>query len=250
MKISLIGCGTIGKEIALAFEKKTINGTLTALYDFIPKKSDELKSILKNNSPIIAKNIQEAVNVSDFIIECASQNAVDQISKLAFVQKKDIFILSVGALIAFPNILKSAQKHNCKVYFPSGAIAGLDAIRGAKLSKITSAVLVTRKPPEALGLKLKTEKIIFNGTAKEAIKKYPANINVAAALSLAGIGAEKTKVRIIADPKVKRNTHEIEVLSASGRIFTRTENLPSPGNPKTSYLASLAAISYLQEILK
>ncbi|OGS17944.1 MAG: aspartate dehydrogenase [Elusimicrobia bacterium RIFOXYA2_FULL_40_6] len=248
MKISLIGCGTIGKEIAIAFEKKIVNGSLVALYDFIPEKSDELKEILKNNSPIIAKNIHEAVSIADFVIECASQKAVEEISKPAFSQKKDIFILSVGALIVFPHILKSAKKHNCKVYFPSGAIAGLDAIRGAKLSKISSAVLSTRKPPEALGLKLKTEKVIFNGTAKEAIKKFPANINVAAALSLAGIGPEKTKVRIIADPKVKRNTHEIEVISGSGRIFTRTENLPSPSNPKTSYLASLSAISYLKEI--
>ncbi|OGS21161.1 MAG: aspartate dehydrogenase [Elusimicrobia bacterium RIFOXYA2_FULL_39_19] len=247
-KIALIGCGTIGKEIALAIDKKNINATITAIYDVIPEKAEDLKNILKNNFPIITGTIKEAVGTCDLIVECASQNAVNEISKTAFPSKKDVFILSVGALIAYPQIMKSARRFNVKVLFPSGAIAGLDAVRAAKLSGIVSSTLTTRKPPVALGLNLKKEKIIFRGSAKDAIKKFPANINVAAALSICSIGPENTKVIIIADPKIKRNTHEIEVISKSGRILARTENMPSPDNPKTSYLASLSAIANLREL--
>ena len=105
---------------------------------------------------------------------------------------------------------------------------------------------------EALGIKLETiekETLLFEGTASEAVKAFPANVNVAATISLAGIGFERTKVRVIADPTLSRNVHEITVEGEFGKLSTRVENLPSPENPKTSYLAALSAISTLKKIL-
>src|SRR3989339_1763174 len=109
-KIALIGCGTIGKEIALAFENKVINGELAALYDVNHEKAQEPKEILKTNSPVITREMKQAVSIADFIIETASQKAVIEISKYAFSRKKDIFILSVGSLVTYPDIFKRAKQ--------------------------------------------------------------------------------------------------------------------------------------------
>jgi aspartate dehydrogenase len=153
-----------------------------------------------------------------------------------------------------------AKRHGKRLYVPSGAIAGLDAIKGAMLGRVFKVTLTTRKSPRALegapyvvkkGIDLgalKEPTTIFSGSAEEAVPAFPANINVAAALSLAGIGADKTLVRIIADPACDKNIHEIEVEGDFGRLVTRMENVPSPHNPKTSYMAALSAIGLLQRI--
>ncbi|MBA7660637.1 L-aspartate dehydrogenase [subsurface metagenome] len=169
--------------------------------------------------------------------------------------------MSVGGLLGNEDLLDLAKKKDCKIYLPSGALAGLDGVKSASVGRIDSITLTTRKPPE--GLKgapyiirnkidldaIIKETVIFEGSANEAVEGFPKNINVSAALSLAGIGAEKTRVRIIADPNLKRNIHEVEVKGEFGRLVSRTENLPSPKNPKTSYLACLSAIATLKGIV-
>ncbi|MDI6642057.1 MAG: aspartate dehydrogenase [Elusimicrobiota bacterium] len=248
-KISLIGCGNIGSQIAQAIDKKIIPAELIAIYDRIRQRSKKLKSKLKNQQPKICNSIKEAINGCDLVVECASQEAVKEISEFALPSGKEIFVMSVGALVTYPEIDRLAKKYNCKIYFPSGAIAGLNGIRALAVAKnkIKSIILTTRKPPKALGMKLKVKKakVVFDGTAEDAVKKFPANINVSAALALAGIGVKRTKVKIVADPNVKMNIHEIEVVSAAGKITTKTENVPSKENPKTSYLAVLSAIAEL-----
>jgi len=139
-------------------------------------------------------------------------------------------------------------------------VLGLDGVKAARLGAITEVTLTTRKPPAGLkgapyieekGIDLdaiKDEELIFEGAAGEAIKAFPKNVNVSATLSLAGIGAEKTKVRIICSPKYVRNSHEIELKGEAGTFFIRAENVPSPDNPKTSYLAVLSALATLKGI--
>jgi len=150
--------------------------------------------------------------------------------------------------------------NKCRIYVPSGAISGLDAVKGAMVGTISNATLTTRKSPKQLegapyvvknkiDLKsLDEPSLIFSGSAKEAVSAFPANINVAAALSLAGIGADKTLVQIIADPACKKNIHEIELEGDFGKLIAKTENVPSPRNPKTSYLAALSGVALLQRI--
>jgi len=173
-------------------------------------------------------------------------------------------VLSVGALAdeeLRTALFGLAKQHNCKLYFPSGAVVGIDGLNSASAAGISSVTLTTRKPPSGLmgapyvvehGIeldKLVKETVLFEGTASEAVKAFPANVNVAATISLAGIGFEQTRVRVIADPSLSRNVHEITVEGEFGKFSTRVENLPSPENPKTSYLAALSAVSTLKKIM-
>jgi aspartate dehydrogenase len=167
----------------------------------------------------------------------------------------------VGGLVDSLDLFEKAKEKECRVYFPSGAIAGLDAIKGAKESRIDSVTLTTYKSPSALqgapylareGIKLseiKEKTTLFEGSCREAVKAFPQNINVAASLAFAGVGLEKTRVRVVVDPALKRNVHQIVVEGDFGRLETRTQNLPSPINPKTSYLAVLSAIATLKGIV-
>ena len=149
-----------------------------------------------------------------------------------------------------------------RVYLPSGAVCGIDGLKSCRAGSIYSVTLTTRKPPRGLEgapyLKeknirlsdIKGETVIFDGTAREAIKGFPQNVNVCAALSLAGIGADKTRVRIMTSPEYTKNIHEVRIEGDSGNISTRTENVPSKANPKTSQLAVFSAIATLEGIAK
>jgi aspartate dehydrogenase len=263
LKIGVIGCGFIGGQICRAIDGGDINAELYALSDSSPDKALELAASLKRCSPAYMK-LEELFQSVDMVVESASQNAVRSIVPRALEAGRDVMVLSVGALAdeeLRETLFRLAEQNNCKLYFPSGAVVGIDGINSASAAEISSVTLTTRKPPlglagaphvEALGIeleKIEKETLLFEGTASEAVKAFPANVNVAATISLAGIGFERTKVRVIADPALSRNVHEITVEGKFGKFFTRVENLPSPENPKTSYLAALSAISTLKKIL-
>jgi aspartate dehydrogenase len=143
-----------------------------------------------------------------------------------------------------------ARDKKTKLLIPSGAIGGLDAIRAAAEAGLTEVTLVTAKPPEGFGLHGLTEaKVLYEGNATEAVAKFPKNVNVAAALSLAGMGFEKTHVRIVADPALTANTHTIVAKGAFGEMTCKVENRPSPENPASSYLASLAALALIRRFV-
>jgi aspartate dehydrogenase len=263
LKIGIIGCGFIGGQICRAIDSEALDAELYALYDSSESKALELATSLKRNKPVFMK-VEELLSNVDLVIESASQNAVKLIVPLALEAKRDVMILSVGALAdeeLREKIFRLAKQNNCKLYFPSGAVAGIDGINSASAAYISSVTLTTRKPPsglagaphvKALGIeleKIEKEILLFEGSAADAVKAFPENVNVAATISLAGIGFERTKVKVIADPAISRNIHEITVEGEFGSLFTRVENLPSPNNPKTSYLAALSAISTLKKIL-
>lgn len=259
MRVGIVGCGVIGSELAQAIDKEIREAQLVALTDIDEKKSKELVNLLKEKPEILS--LDELIKRSDLIIEAASKDLVPSLARKVIDQGRDIMIMSVGGLLGNEDLLDLAKKKDCKIYLPSGALAGLDGVKSASVGRIDSITLTTRKPPE--GLKgapyiirnkidldaIIKETVIFEGSANEAVEGFPKNINVSAALSLAGIGAEKTRVRIIADPNLKRNIHEVEVKGEFGRLVSRTENLPSPKNPKTSYLACLSAIATLKGIV-
>jgi len=255
MKVGIIGCGTIGSEIAKAI-LHIPNLELISLCDVDRNKAERLSLLLPEKPSI--DSLSELISRVDLAIESASQEVAKIALPLAIEKEKDIMIMSVGSLLGKEELLACAEKKGIKVYLPSGAIAGIDGLKAASCANVEKVTLVTRKPPLALKgapylkdidlSEIKEEKVVFSGTAEEAIKGFPANINVAATLSLAGIGIKRTEVRIVADPKITRNIHEIEIIGGSGRILIRCENLPSPTNPKTSYLASLSAIALLKQI--
>jgi aspartate dehydrogenase len=181
----------------------------------------------------------------------------------ALSKGKDFMVMSTGALIdeeLFQKILRTAKMKGRKVYVPSGAIVGLDNIKAAAVRPVDEVTLVTRKPPKSFeGAPLLSMKkinlseideplVLFEGSARDAVRLFPKNVNVSASLSLAGIGPDRTRVKIIADPKAKSIIHEIHVKGEFGEIMTRTINKPFPENPKTSYIAALSAIATLRKI--
>jgi len=259
MKIGIVGCGTIGSEIASAVDKGKIEVELLALWDKEEGKAEALLRRLENSSPEILQP-SLLVREVDLLVEAASQQAVGEVLPLAIEEGKDSLIMSVGGLVGKDELIRRAKERNSRIYIPSGALAGLDAVQSANIGGIRSAVLTTTKPPQALlgapyveekGLDLfsfKEPAVIYEGSAAEAIRLFPANVNVAAALALAGIGADKTRVRIVVDPQAKANIHKIEVEGEFGKITAQTENYPAPSNPRTSYLAVLSAIALLKKL--
>lgn len=267
-KIGLIGCGAIGSELALAIDSgKVKKAALVSLYDNVENVAVQLKSKLQN------KNVKSFSNFSlfisspafanaDIIIEAASQDAVKKFAKTIIQAGKDLIIMSTGALAErdlLQELLDIASREKVHIYVPSGAIAGIDAIRSVK-HLLNSVTITTTKNPKALvgapffeKTRIKPEsitqkKLIYEGSARDAVMEFPANVNVAAALSLAGLGMDATKVKIIADPDASVNQHQITAKGTFGEIKIVVRNTPSPSNPKTSYLAVLSAVECIRSI--
>ena len=264
LKIGIVGCGAIGSSLAKSIVKDfKQTAELVALYDINPKKSENLSRIVSRKNNLVVRGLGELIKKAGLVIEASSAKSSFAISQGALSKGRNIMIMSVGGIISRVNKLSGlAKKYHARVYIPSGAICGIDGLKAANIGKIKKVTLTTRKNPlsfkgvgyvERKGLNLqgiKKEKVLFSGSAKQAVKYFPQNINVAAVLSIAGIGEKRTKVTIVASPGVHRNVHEIKIESQSGTIFTRTENILHPDNPKTSYLAVLSAVATLKQILE
>ncbi len=260
-KIALLGCGAIGTQIAMAIDSGKIPAQLTQIYDQSKQSSEELASKLKNKPIIVENSHLLSSGQVDLVVETASQQAVKDVALSVIQNKKDLMIMSVGALLdssVFEVLTDACTEFSKTIYLPSGAIAGLDALKSAK-NELTSVTLTTTKNPKSLKgakffetsdvdvEKIQKTTVIFEGTASDAVKLFPANINVAALLSLVGIGNEKTKVKIIANPDTNKNTHEIEAEGKFGKMNFLIENVPDETNPKTSRLAILSAIETLRK---
>ena len=265
LRVGLIGCGSIGTIIAKAIDEGKIEDVeLVVVYDIVREHAERLISKLLKK-PVISANADELINRDDIqlVIEAASQEAVRQYALKVLQKDKDFMVMSTGALLDdgfFDQVLTLAKKKGRKVYIPSGAIVGLDNVKSAAMGEVYEVVLKTRKPPLSFeGASLIKDKnidlnaikeplLLFRGTAREAVKLFPSNINVAASLSLAGVGADKTQVEIIADPEMKNIIHEIYVRGEFGEFKTKTVNKRFPENPKTSFIAALSALATLKKI--
>ena len=259
--IGIIGYGAIGKVLA-----EHISNNLREYVDKVyvceidKNKFDEI--LLDDKFFVKTDSIANLITFSDLVVEAANPKVAIETLSECISKNKDIIVISVGGLLGNEDLLIKAEKQKVKVILPSGAIAGVDAIKAAKISGIDEVTITTRKPPLSLSgapyieqnnidlSKIDKETIVFEGKAQEAIKGFPKNINVSAVLSLAGIGTEKTMVRIIVSPEFTTNSHEIVVKSKAGVIRTLTDNVPSPKNPKTSFLAALSVIGAIESYFK
>lgn len=248
MNLGIIGCGAIGTDVAKAADKmKEIKKIY--LFDIDKKVAEKLCNVIKNAE---IKPVKNFLNDVDVVFESASQKAVEEYAEQIIRAGKDIILMSVGSLLnnGFrKNLENIAKEKRCKIYLPAGAVCGIDGILSASVDKIDEVTLVTTKAPSSLGKKLDKRMVVFEGSAREAVKKFPANINVAASLSLAGVGFDNTKVEIVADPVVTRISHKILAHGKFGRLRAEVENMPNPNNPKSSSMASLSAIATLKRII-
>lgn len=255
INIGIVGAGTIGKFLLekINHEKVIPGYQITAVFDDRRKSQDAINKLSNEFNFTVYHTLDTFLKSSvDLIIECANIEVVKRYA-LQMIQEKDLFVISVGALVdslLYKQLEETAKLSGNRIYLPSGAIGGLDALRAANaLGDLNTVTLITRKPTQALSTgSIEEATTIFAGTAKDAIVNYPKNANIAIIVALSGIGVEKTEVKIIADPAVTKNTHTLEAEGVFGKLELTLENAPSPNNPKTSYLTSLSILSALKSL--
>jgi len=262
MRITIVGCGSRGSKLAEAADKM-MEVKRIYLLDEDKDRAEALASEL--NKAILVDNIEDELYHCDLVIECATQSAAREILPKVVARGVDVMVMSVGALVDDEfraMVTEKANQCESKVYIPSGAICGTDGLRASTVGDVEEVELITTMPPLTFGNiayveekgfdlpAIKEKTVLFTGTAREAVQLFPRNVNVAAIVSIMGIGFDKTKVTIVADPDSKINSHELRIKGEFGEMTTHTYNVPSPINPKTSNLSVFSAIAALQRIVK
>jgi aspartate dehydrogenase len=241
-KVGLIGCGAIGTVLAEAIDRKLVVCDELVVFDTDAAKAQKLKHDLQFRVKIVGSIDELLAAKPKVVVEAAGQQAVRDYYEKLVASNAQVIIMSTGALL-------NLNADDPKVHFPAGAIGGLDAIAAAANAGIDEVTLTSRKNPKALNKTNTEEAIIYEGTAKEAARQFPREMNVAATLALT-VKPVQVKVVVISDPKVTRNTHQIHVKWRYGDMQLQFENQPHPDNPHTSALAAWAAIRLLQTLLQ
>lgn len=255
-RISIGGLGAIGLAVARCIDAGEIPGlTLAAVSVRDHEKATRNMQGFRSTPPIVP--LTELGNKGDIVIECAPKSVFTDIADSAIESGRTFMPLSVGALLDHPQLIARARETGAVIFVPTGALLGLDAVKAVAEGTVNSITLVTRKPPNGLrgaphlidnnisidNLQLALK--VFSGNAREAAKAFPANVNVAAALALAGIGPERTNVQVWADPAVTRNTHTIEVDAEASSFSMTIQNVPSE-TPATGKITALSVIAALR----
>jgi aspartate dehydrogenase len=250
IRVGIVGMGVIGTQIA----KAITNGIPGIALAGVSVRTATTAGAF----PVFS--LDELIRRSDLVVEAATQAALLAFGPAVIEAGKHLMVLSVGALVGvLDEWARLADTHGGRILIPSGAIAGLDGVKGAREGAISSVTMETRKPPRGLAGApylerhridldaIREETLIFEGPATEAVKAFPANVNVVAALALAGLGPARTCIKLFAVPGQERNQHRITVEGEFGRLRIEIENVPSE-NPRTGKLSYLSAIAMLREL--
>lgn len=259
LRVAIAGFGAIGQEIARHIDAGRVPGlSVSAVAARDREKARRNAAELARPPAVVAPG--GLAELADVVVECAPAAVFRQIAEPA-VDRGRIFVpLSVGALLDHEDLIERAAETGARIMVPTGALLGLDAIKALSLSPVEEIRITTRKPPGGLagaphlvenGISvegLREPLKIFEGSAREAIKGFPANVNVAVALSLAGIGPDRTAIEIWADPSVTRNTHRITAAAEAGSLSMTIENVPSEANPRTGKVTALSTLALLRRL--
>jgi aspartate dehydrogenase len=257
IRVAIAGLGAIGRALARALRDGIAGAELACVAARDAGKARAFLDAEGIACPVVA--LDRIPEYADLVVECAPAALLENICRPMLEAGKQVMVLSCGALLPRPDLIELAKTHGGRIIVPTGALLGLDAVAAAAEGKIRSVRMTTRKPPNGLAGAphlvannisvegLEAPKLVFSGTAREAAAGFPANVNVAAALSLAGIGPDRTTIDIWADPNVTRNCHAIEVEADSACFTLRIENLPSE-NPKTGKIVALSVIAALRKL--
>lgn len=251
MNIGIIGAGAIATFLLEEINhKEQGNLQITSVFVRNRKKYEELET--KYGVTLYTELDAFLDSDIEIVAEAANIQAVQDLMP-TIIQKMDVVLISIGALANesfWKEMVLLSDQYNHKLHLPSGAIGGLDLLQNAHaLGNLSSVSLTTRKPAQSLVEEALTEeRVLFTGKAADAIQQYPKNLNVSIILSLAGIGLEKTKVSLVADPHLQHNVHQVDVTGDFGEASFTITNHPLPQNPKTSYLAALSVLGTLKRI--
>ena len=258
--VAVAGLGTVGFEVARRIDGGEIDGlTLAAVSARDRERARGRMRGFRATVDVVAA--ADLAGRADLVVESAPAAVFREIAEPVVRAGKVLVAISAGALLDHADLVETARATGAQIVVPSGAVMGLDAVRGAAESGIESVTMITRKPPgglagaphlverginvEGLDAPLK----VFDGSAREAARGFPANVNVAAALGLAGIGPERTRLEIWADPGVTRNTHEIRLEAETVRFHLRIENVPSEDNPRTGRSVAPSVVAALRRFV-
>jgi aspartate dehydrogenase len=256
-RVAIAGLGAVGLKLAQALDDGIAGLELAAVSARDKTAAKARLSGLKHPVPVVS--IEDLEPLADIVIECAPANLLPSIATPFLKAGKTVIVLSAGALLTNPALIEIAREHGGQIVVPTGALIGLDAVTAAAEGEIQSVRMITRKPvrgllgaPYLVENNINIEDIkeplrIFSGTPRDAAVGFPANLNVAVALGLAGIGVDRTTLEIWADPSLERNTHSIEVVSDSASFTMSIANIPSE-NPKTGRITALSVLTYLRKI--
>jgi aspartate dehydrogenase len=256
LRVAIAGLGSIGSKLARELDRGIDGMVLSAVAVRDAEKHHAFLNSLRAR-PVIAP-IESLWKLADIVVECAPSQYLRATVEPVVTNGKTAIVLSAGALLEHDDLIAQAKAHGGRIVVPTGALIGLDAVNAAACGVIHSVRMVTRKPIDGLrGAPFLVENNIaidglreplklFEGSARQAAKGFPANLNVAVALSLAGIGPDRTMIEIWADPTVERNTHRIEVEADSARFSMGIENVPSE-NPRTGMITALSVIALLRK---
>lgn len=262
MRITIVGCGSIGIMLARAADEMADVKRIYVM-DTQPERAAALASELKK--AIMVDDVEEELYHCDLVIEAATQDAARAILPKVVARGVDVMVTSVGVLVDDEfraAVTEKAKECESKIYIPSGALAGTDALRSAAVAELEDVELVVVKGPKSfagvryviengIDINALTERtVIFEGNAREAVQFFPKNVNAAATVSLLGIGFDRTKVKVVLDPVSRINSFELRVKGEFGDTVSITNNVPSDQNPKNSTLAGLSAISALKRIVR
>lgn len=256
--IGIAGVGTIGAAVIRKLYRSNIDAKVVAAsVRDVPRTRERLG----DGIDIDFVSFEQLAERCDVIVEAMPSSMFMQIAQPVIERGKLFMPLSVGALLEHPELIDRARETGARIVVPTGALLGLDAVRAAAEGEIRSSKIVTRKPPKSLigapylvenGIdvhNLKEPLRVFAGSARDGARGFPANVNVAAALSLAGIGPDRTQLEIWADPGVERNTHRVEVESDSSRFSMTVESIPSEENPRTGKLTPLSVVAAIRGLV-
>lgn len=248
-KIGVAGVGALGSIVC----EKLLQNTM-------PYKLTGISDIKETDFDIPNMSFEELAHNCDIIVECLPPSVVSELAETVLAHDKTLILITSSELLTNPDLQALAQKSNGRIIVPSGALSGLDAVKALYQGGINKAVIRSTKPPKAfLGapyiqekhidvLKFTQKTLIFSGNVLEAAKAFPANVNVAATLSLATKMPDNTIVEVWADPATQNNSHEIEVKGGRSTITSRVENVPDPANPKSSTMAAYSIIATLENL--
>lgn len=259
LTVAVGGLGAIGMAVARRLDDGIPGLALVAVSARDASRAAARMADFRHAVPVLAPG--ELAEHADIVVECAPAAVFAAIAEPAIRAGRILMPASVGALLSRPDLIEAAARSGARIVVPTGALLGLDAVRAAAEGELQSVTMVTRKPPAGLaGAPYLVEKGIsldgldaplkvFEGTAREGARGFPANVNVAAALGLAGLGADRTRLEVWADPTVTRNTHTIVVEADSARFTMTIENVPSTGNPRTGRITPLSVIAALRGLV-
>jgi aspartate dehydrogenase len=258
MRVAIAGLGAIGLALARALDAGVPGLTLVAVAARDHAKAANNLAGFRSPPEIVPI---ERLAEADIVVEAAPAAVFEPIARAAIGAGRIFVPSSVGALLPRMHLVEEARATAARIVVPTGALLGLDAVRAAAEGEVASVTIETRKPPRGLagapyldqhGIDvgaITQATRVFKGNAFDAAAGFPANVNVAAALALAGIGPERTMVEIWADPAVTRNTHTIRVEADAARLSMTIENVPSEENPRTGKITPLSVLACLKGLV-